>query len=100
MNAVLRSIAGLMIILSFVIGAATWLFSASVTFDIFGWIGLIVGLLILGIGVVPLAIIAAFLEGESGVLWRIIIMLIATFALRSFGSIIMEETSSESGNHD
>ena len=69
---------------SLVVGAATWFFSAAVTFSSFGWFGLIVGLLLLGLGVVPLGIIGGFIYLD-GVAPTIIILLVATFALRGAG---------------
>ena len=45
---------------SMLVGTATWFFGAAATFASFGWFGLIVGLLLLGLGVVPLGIIGGF----------------------------------------
>jgi hypothetical protein len=56
--------AGLMVA-SYVVGATTWFLGAAVTFGSFGWIGLILGLFIVGIGVVPFAIIGAFFSLQS-----------------------------------
>ena len=69
---------------SLVVGAATWFFGAAVTFSSFGWFGLIIGLLLLGLGVVPLGIIGGFIYFD-GVAPTIIILLVATFALRGAG---------------
>src|SRR6266852_4401757 len=51
--------AGLLIV-SYIFGATTWFLGAAVTFGSFRWIGLIIGLFIFGLGVVPLGIIGAF----------------------------------------
>jgi hypothetical protein len=48
------------LIASYVVGVSTWLLGATVTFYTWGWIGLVVGLLLGGLGVVPIGILAAF----------------------------------------
>lgn len=73
-------------LMSLVFGATTWLLGAAVTFASFGWIGLIVGLVIFGIGVVPLAILAAFFKLKLTSLGiSLIIMSVITFAARAGG---------------
>ena len=42
---------------SFLAGAATWFYGAGITFASFGWVGLFVGLVLLGVGVVPMGVI-------------------------------------------
>ena len=46
-------------IASYIFGLTTWLFGAMITFSVFGWFGLVLGLLFLGVGVVPLAIVGS-----------------------------------------
>jgi len=56
-----RGAAGVgLFVVSYILGATTWFLGAAVTFASFGWIGLIIGLFIFGIGVVPLGIIGPF----------------------------------------
>ena len=43
-----------LVIVSYVFGATTWFLGAAITFGSFGWFGLILGLFLLGLGVVPL----------------------------------------------
>src|ERR1700737_4002186 len=58
-----RGAAGLgLFVVSYIFGATTWFLGAAVTFGSFGWIGLIIGVFIFGIGVVPLGIIGAFFK--------------------------------------
>ena len=49
-------------IFSWVLGLTTWLLGAVITFSTYGWWALIIGLLLFGIGVVPIAIFAAFIS--------------------------------------
>jgi hypothetical protein len=75
------------VVVSYMVGATTWFLGAAVTFGSFGWIGLIIGLFIFGIGVVPLGIIGAFFKlgnGELGV--SLCVMLVITLAARFAGA--------------
>jgi hypothetical protein len=78
-------------VVSYVFGATTWFLGATVTFGSFGWIGLIFGLFILGIGVVPLGIIGAFFSlGISELGWSLCVMLVITLAARVAGAILAD----------
>ena len=79
-------------IFSFLVGAATWLFGAAATFTSFGWFGLIVGLILFGIGVVPLGIIGGFIYLDPGFAIGLIIMLVLTFAFRTAGLRLMKQS--------
>ena len=82
-----RGVAGVsLIVLSYVFGLTTWLLGSAVTFGSFGWFGLIFGLLILGIGVVPLGIIGAFFKLDSGPLAiTLIVMVLVSLSARFAG---------------
>lgn len=80
---------------SMLVGAATWFFGAAATFASFGWFGLIVGLLLLGLGVVPFGIIGGFIY-LNGVAPTIIILLVATFAFRGAGAWLVGLGDNES----
>lgn len=88
------------VLLSVLVGAATWLFGAFATFDSFGWLGLIIGLLILGIGVVPLGIIGLFVGGELTGSLFLIAMIFVTYILRIAGGWLVEKSASNSENHN
>ena len=79
-----RNAAGVgLLVTSYILGAATWLFCAAVTFGAFGWIGLLIGLLSLGVGVVPFAIIGAiYILDNSGLALGLFILVVVTFTIR------------------
>ena len=83
-----RGAAGVgLFIVSYIIGATTWFLGAAVTFGSFGWAGLIIGILFLGLGVVPLGIIGAFFSlgiSELGVI--LCVMIVITMAARFAGA--------------
>jgi hypothetical protein len=72
---------------SYVFGATTWFLGAAVTFGSFGWIGLIIGLLIVGIGVVPLGIVGAFFKlGINDLAVSLCVMLVISLMARFAGA--------------
>lgn len=87
-----RGAAGVgLIIASYIFGATTWFLGAAVTLGAYGWIGLIFGLAIAGVGVVPIAIFAAFFKfGITSLGVSLCVMLLATFAARFAGVLCSE----------
>ena len=69
-------------VFSFLVGAITWFCGVAASFASFGWFGLIIGLLFLGLGVVPLGIIGGFVYLDSSIGLQLIFLIIITFALR------------------
>jgi len=67
---------------SWIFGATLWLFSFFVTYELWGFLGLFIGLFLLGIGVIPVAFIASLFSGEWMVLVGITYMVILTFGTR------------------
>ncbi len=68
---------------SYIFGATTWFLGAAITFASFGWLGLIIGLLVLGVGVVPLGIVGAFFKLDmTGFAVSLCVMLAITLATR------------------
>jgi hypothetical protein len=86
-----------LLVASYLFGATTWFLGAAVTFGSFGWIGLIFGLFIMGVGVVPLGIIGAFFKlgvTELGV--SLCVMLVITLASRFAGVACVAAADRES----
>lgn len=81
---------------SYVFGLVAWLLGCAVTWSAFGWVGLILGLLVVGIGVVPLAIIAAFFKDAVpiGVAWELFILIGLTWGCRIVGAMLMASADS------
>ena len=79
----------ILLVFSYLLGAATWFWGAAITFSSFGWIGLWIGLLVVGVGVVPLGMLAAYIDDAPDASVTLILMLIGTFALRGVGRWLM-----------
>lgn len=81
---------------SWLLGATTWFLGAAVTFATWGWLALIIGLLLAGIGVVPIAILAAFISLKSLSLgFSLIVMVILVFATRVGGLALTVNAANE-----
>jgi len=76
-----------LVFVSYIFGATTWFLGAAVTFGSFGWIGLIIGIFVCGLGVVPLGIFGAFFGlGMSELGISLCVMLVITLAARFAGA--------------
>lgn len=80
---------------SFLFGATLWIYSALVAYILWGLLGLFIGLFILGIGVVPVGLLAASISGEWMIVGSIIYMLILTIGARIFGLWIVEKSEKD-----
>lgn len=78
-------------IMSYLFGATLWFWGFLLTYAIWGWFGLIIGLVIAGVGVVPVALVASVLHGMWSTAVQLIILAILTFAFRAFGLYLLEK---------
>lgn len=77
---------------SYAFGLTLWAYSCLVAFEFWGYIGLILGLVLFGAGVVPVASLASLLHGEWGTLGVLIAGVVLTFGTRSFALHLMSKT--------
>ncbi|NQU99582.1 MAG: hypothetical protein HQ538_02490 [Parcubacteria group bacterium] len=81
-----RKISGIGIIISsYVFGAFTWMCSFIIAYIIWGIAGLVIGLLLCGIGVVPIAMLATLFDGDWSTLLQVIIITAITIGSRYLG---------------
>ena len=87
-----RSAAGVgLFFASYLFGLTTWFLGATVTFATWGWLGLIIGVFLLGVGVVPIGILAAFVSlHEPSLGFSLIVMVVVVFATRMGGMALTE----------
>ena len=67
---------------SYVFGTILWIWALLLTFELWGMIAVVIGLLIVGIGIVPVALLASLFRGEWAGLGNLVIMILATFGFR------------------
>lgn len=72
------------LIASYILGFELWLFGFLFTYWLWGVIGVVIGVLLLGVGVVPLAIVALLLHGDWTVSLQLIAGCVIIFAIRTY----------------
>jgi hypothetical protein len=73
------------LIASIVFGVMIWVCGFGVTYEAWGMGGVIIGLVFAGVGIVPVAMLAALLQGEWQALIGFVILIVLTFGLRALG---------------
>lgn len=76
---------------SFIYGITLWFLGLLLTFALWGAIGVIIGLFIMGVGVVPMAILATLFNGLWGPFGFLIFLVILTFGVRILGTTLAEQ---------
>src|SRR6516225_1687774 len=75
------SAAGLMIA-SYVFGVCLWITSLLLTWALWGGIAVFIGLIVLGIGIVPVALLATLFRAQWWNLLDLVMLIVATFGTR------------------
>lgn len=82
----LREYTGAGIVIStFIWGATLWFFSLFVTYQLWGILGVIVGIVFLGIGVFATAFLALIFDGQASGAFLILLSLVMIYAVRMLG---------------
>ena len=74
-----------MYISSYVFGLTLWFLGLLLTYFTWGFFGIFIGLVLGGVGVVPVAMLAMLLNGEFFTLVVLIVLTILTFGVRALG---------------
>jgi len=82
-------------ITSYLFGLTLWVYSALIAYILWGLGWLVIGLFLLGIGVLPIALISSSFSGEWGILWNLIYMIILTFGSRILGAYFLGKSEKE-----
>ncbi|MGI8437322.1 MAG: hypothetical protein ACR2NX_10525 [Chthoniobacterales bacterium] len=72
-------------IVSYVFGVTLWVWSFLTTYVLWGGIAVIIGLLMVGVGVLPIALLATAFKGMWSLFGELLFVTVATFATRGFG---------------
>jgi len=73
-----------LLISSYIFGVTVWFFGLLITVTVWGKIAAAIGLMMMGVGVVPIAMLAALLNAQWTVLGLLTGMLVLTFGIRAF----------------
>ena len=77
---------------SYVFGTLLFAYSCLVAFYFWGFTGLVIGLVFLGVGVVPVALLAAVLHADWAVLVDVVLGILLAFGLRLLGTWLTTQT--------
>ena len=86
---------GTMFLLSYLFGLALWIYSAIGAYLLWGWFGLIVGVLLMGVGVFPVALLVSMFSGEWLFFWNLVFGLITTFGIRFLGLYLINKAETD-----
>lgn len=85
-----RGVAGIIIyVSSYVYGLATWIYGLAVTLALWGWIAVIIGIMLGGVGVVPIGMLAAIFNGHWDIFWTLLLTLVLTYIARVIGTMLV-----------
>lgn len=76
---------------SFVFGVTAWLRGYLATYVLWGWVLTLVGLMILGVGVVPMGIVAFGVRGEWWQVFELVLATVSAFGSRYLGIFLLEK---------
>jgi len=91
-----RPFSGLIMALaSYLFGVALWIYSAIITYLLWGWIAVFIGIFLAGVGVLPVAILATIFHGDWSVFGNLIFGTVLTFGSRFLGIYLIEKADQE-----
>ena len=77
---------------SFVFGLTGWFMGLLLTWMLWGGLAVIIGLFIMGVGVVPIAMLATLINGMWLELGLLVLAVVLTFGLRILGTVLTENS--------
>ena len=80
---------------SYVFGLVLWVWSFLLVLDLWGMFAVVVGLLMVGIGIVPVAVLAALFHADWASVGDLAIMIGATFGVRFLAVLIASKADRE-----
>jgi hypothetical protein len=80
---------------SYIFGISLWMYGLIVAYALWGTAGVVVGLVLMGVGVVPVAVVAALLHGEWFAIGNLILGLVMTFGTRALAAFLAAKADYE-----
>ena len=85
---------------SYVYGLSAWIYGLAVTLALWGWIAVIIGLFLGGVGVVPIGMLAAIFNGHWGIFWTLFLTVALTYGARIIGYALANNADSQNENRN
>jgi hypothetical protein len=79
-----------LLIASYIMGITLWIWAFILTYMLWGVIALIIGLCFMGVGVVPIAMLATAFNKEWSILGQLILLLVITFGGRAISYFLAQ----------
>lgn len=79
-------------IASWVFGITLWVWGLLLTYHLWGAVAVFIGLFLLGVGVVPIAMLATLFKGMWPALGELVLLTILTFGTRFAGAYVITKT--------
>ncbi len=76
---------------SYLFGLILFLYSVAVSFILWGWWAIILGVFLMGAGFVPIALLASLFNAEWLILFNILIYIIFTYGFRGLGIYLFQK---------
>lgn len=96
-----RGVAGwILYISSYVYGLETWIYGLLVTLSLWGVLAIVIGLLLGGVGVVPIGMVAAVFHGKWDIFFTLFVLVILTYGTRIIGMTLAESYNQRSLEND
>lgn len=93
-----RAVSGIgMMIASYVFGLTLWVSGLLLTYDLWGLIAVFAGLIMFGVGVVPMAMLATVFKGMWSTFGELVLLTMLTFGTRFAGVWIVSKAETEQG---
>ena len=73
---------------SYVFGATVWMSALLLTLKLWGMWAVLIGLFMMGVGVLPIAMLATLLKGMWGALGKLVVLTVLTFGTRFYAAWI------------
>ncbi|MDD5501180.1 MAG: hypothetical protein PHH57_05810 [Candidatus Omnitrophica bacterium] len=92
-----RAVSGIgLVISSYIFGITLWVYAFLLSYTFWGLIGLLIGLAFFGVGIVPIAMLAAIIHGDWWLLAELFFSVLLAFGSRLFGIFLVNKTESQS----
>lgn len=75
--------------LAYTFGLTVWIWGIAVTFVLWGWIGLLAGLVLFGGGVVPFAMVASAIAGDWTTVWQMAVSCAVIYGANVFAGWLL-----------
>ncbi len=87
-----RGISGVgLFISSYIYGIFLWFWTLLITYFTWGFIAVFIGIFVVGIGCVPIAIVASLVKGGWAVFGQILILIVFTYGTRTLGILFCNQ---------